>query len=156
MIVTEAEAKTKWCSHSRVIYNMRDDGLARDAKGDLIRDDKGNPIRTGPPTHAATSYNRSSDAIPLASCLASGCMSWDWFDRIDVSNKTAAEAAEIKANRRGYCGLGKAFKHYKNRAEEEAALTHLAELPAGPAVPAVEVIDPAKVEVLSPQANGQA
>jgi hypothetical protein len=79
MILTEEEAKGKWCPHARVIFNHRDEEKMR--------------------THAATSYNRSSDPMPLSNCIGSGCMAWKWID-----SEYLAEA-DPAVERRGRCGI---------------------------------------------------
>lgn len=128
MIVTETAAKTRWCPHSRVIFNAENDGF-REINGLRER---------CPPTHAAASYNRATNPIPLANCLGSGCMAWSWLEA-------------PKDNRRGTCGLVRDSRPLENW--DRAAEYSPVEPPAGPLV---EVIEPAKVEVLPPVPNGQA
>ena len=57
MIITEAEARTKWCPHTRVTNS------------------------------ASSSYNRWGVYQPKQiSCVASDCMMWEWL-RVDEKHK---------------------------------------------------------------------
>jgi len=71
--MTEDEAKTKWCPHAREL-------------GD-----------------GAVSYNRDYNGkATRARCLGSGCMAWQWIDRMTATD----DEYEFKSVRiGGFCGL---------------------------------------------------
>ena len=138
MILTESAAVQKWCPHSRVIFNAENDGMAKV---------DGQPIRVHPPTHAATSYNRATNPVPLANCLGSKCMAWAWIDRNDTLAEIGADPSD-GAVAYGHCGLNAKRGAYQREADVISAprpKDGIAGPPAGP-----------QVEVLPPQANGQA
>lgn len=72
--VTEKEARSKWCRHGRMLaYSSRHTGVASAAVNRTLIDHK-------------------NDA-PIAFCLASNCMAWEWHDPESV----------VEDERRGYC-----------------------------------------------------
>ena len=81
MIVTEQEARTKWCPHARLGNNP---GCNRAA-------DVTGPWR---------------DRVPKALCIASECMAWKWKQNHSPEEREQRKvhhlAAEVPL---GYCGL---------------------------------------------------
>lgn len=91
MLVTEQEAREKWCP------------CARTAIGEDFEDDRGMQL---------VSANRAMDyqTPHHCRCIASECMFWRWADEYEVVVKS--ETATGKANRRGYCGLAGPIRTY--------------------------------------------
>lgn len=85
MIVTEEEAKTKWCPESRKLVQI------------ITAKDR-NPID-------ATSANRSSEDGPITSCIGSACMAWQWLDQtIMVPDQTIIRDVIRDPASLGFCG----------------------------------------------------
>lgn len=84
MIVTEEEAKTKWCRHARV------------------------SVGYGPYENATTGFavfNRASEKhkVPENSlCIGSGCMAWEWVGGWSRDDHTGLNGPITPA--KGYCG----------------------------------------------------
>ena len=80
-VMTEEEAKTKWCPHVRAMATFGD--------------------------QFAGTYNRSiHDDLPNPACIASDCMMWRWI----MSPRDAAEInsrGDAGAVPSGHCGLAK-------------------------------------------------
>lgn len=105
-MLTEEEAKTKWCPYSRVI-------VAKTSTGTQATVDRlqaaCNRIDNGPATWAA----------PDASCcIGRACMAWRWFDGVSDDGTTIHRApthmrrrepepkeGRPMSERTGYCGL---------------------------------------------------
>ena len=95
-MMTESEAKTKWCPFARMLAHT----YAQDGKGRIFE--------------GGYSYNRSPDDdecyIPTgAKCIASGCMAWRWehgavFDG-DRGFMVHDMGPHGVGHARGYCGL---------------------------------------------------
>ena len=91
MLLTEAEARTKWCPHTRGIYS----GSAFNRLGELS---PGNPAELNP---------------EVCRCIASDCMAWRWGEWAPTDVHTITEdgrpmvvQVEDRARpTRGYCGL---------------------------------------------------
>lgn len=78
MILTEEEAKTKWCPEARASNNGEQ------------------PI-------AINRVNRGPDVDCL--CIASACMAWRWQSALTVNNPNRTPGAGQTVTReRGYCG----------------------------------------------------
>lgn len=79
MIVTEQEARTKWCPHARVAsYNEQ------------------------------SARNRTADGTLMAAsrCMASACMAWKWKHNHSPEERQEREKFGLKAETpKGYCGL---------------------------------------------------
>lgn len=99
-MMTEAEAKTKWCPFSRVGQNMGD-----------------KPIAVNRTFHES---NSGSHVVQMQTrCLASGCMAWGWLEpeyhhrrfipdpsgELDENGDRKGTWEEHPEKRRGYCGL---------------------------------------------------
>jgi len=78
MILTEAEAKTKWCPHARVIVPITE-------------------AETNEMVDTATGNRIDNGKVPKNSkCIGSSCMAWRWRMYLQ---------AEPDQHSRGYCGL---------------------------------------------------
>ena len=83
MIVTEADAKTKWCFAARV------------------------------PGHGGTTVNRHSvdtrDPPAMTRCFGAACMAWRWHGHVDAEGHIWEPLGEDSykgvKERRGFCGL---------------------------------------------------
>lgn len=85
MILSEEQARQRWCPHARVI------GIAKDG-GNLGR--------------IVTGYNRDHPDGNIPACIASHCMAWRWYEPKtlrDIDLVTSDVVAS--APRTGYCGL---------------------------------------------------
>lgn len=95
MILTEDDAKTKWCPHARISEEAKQAHLASPSfnRTETQHDNS---------THPDDPLYLYFGAIPSqALCLGSGCMNWEW----NISPEAAAaRGGDIKPN--GYCGLG--------------------------------------------------
>ncbi len=108
MILTEAEAKTKWCPHARVRDIAFDEVELRDclqAMPDPEREDNVEVRIVGP--FAGPAFNRQqlsgsdedspdTTMAPGSKCIGSACMAWRWRMYLQ---------AEPDQHSRGYCGL---------------------------------------------------
>ena len=83
MILTEDEAKTKWCPFARVVDGVNEQSAVNRRQG--LRDPH----------------------FPDPACIASACMAWRWFDEEsdDHPGMTHARITGELTPRRGYCGL---------------------------------------------------
>lgn len=79
MIVTEKEAREKWCPFSR---------LANPARASTFNRVAGTDLDSGPMIAAAVC------------CIASQCMAWRFVEEVEE-----AEGSRFTVRKRGYCGL---------------------------------------------------
>lgn len=80
MLLTEAEAKEKWCPLARVVEI----------------DHEGEPIQGWPVGNRAS---QAQYAHPHARCIGSACMAWR-----AIAEKEYAEGSTFTVHKRGYCG----------------------------------------------------
>lgn len=90
-MMTEDEAKTKWCPFARVVPTTEAGGVIPEAA-------------------QSAGYNRGSAVLgpPLGTlCLASRCAAWRWVPSRPITADELAghESPHRDAVRRGYCGL---------------------------------------------------
>ena len=95
MLLTESEAKTKWCPHVRIQFV----GQAANRIGEFN-------FRIASAADREYFDNQQKDC----NCIASACSQWRWADKAPFSGvpRTQAECDELntrQAPRRGYCGL---------------------------------------------------
>ena len=83
MILTEAEARTKWCPFVRFHGTPSDDNMSNRDGGV----DNGNP--------------------GMSRCIASGCMAWKQEVGTDPSDSSPF-GSDLKPTGRGWCGLATA------------------------------------------------
>lgn len=90
-ILTEAEARERWCPFVRVV--------AVDGHPALIVHPAGNRVHG----HGDWPSNKNP---PAARCIASDCMAW-WrlHDERDYSEAAAGERTNFPPQGRGFCGL---------------------------------------------------
>lgn len=96
MILTEDEARTKWCAEARVAIPMANGNASDEHRwfGVAGANRIGlSPLVTGQPD-GVTRENPES-----ARCLGSGCMQWRWMAHL------APHVAHAPGDR-GYCGIG--------------------------------------------------
>ena len=93
MLLTEQEAKAKWCPHARIVR--------------VLAENAG-----GVPVTAATANRMVSNGAPVANCIGSQCMAWRsveqaWNDRANRWQTADREFGDPEATHRtlGYCGL---------------------------------------------------
>jgi hypothetical protein len=95
MLTTEAEAKTKWCPHARVIV------------GRILSQDT-HTITNPQSPHNRVSFGAGGQATPGGShCLGSGCMFWRWAGWLNRSSGCVASHCpeeDRDGDRLGYCG----------------------------------------------------
>jgi hypothetical protein len=87
MLLSEEEAKTKWCPH------VRHPGEG----GTFNRGTQHGPLN-----------DHEHNAGTLCNCIASACMAWRWWDGETLSHEPHSEygAQRIAPDqRRGYCGI---------------------------------------------------
>lgn len=104
-MITEAEAKKKWCHMARVTYG----GISDEGRRHII-------MNRDVSEFTATNIMEKD----TCKCLASACMAWRWFDDLTddgtaCNHKPSAKAARVPEpppamgrpldERRGYCGL---------------------------------------------------
>lgn len=80
MLLTEEQAREKWCPEARTAFQYREGG------GGDHRD-------------AMVVANRAENDAPISNCIASSCMWWRWSD------EPQQVLARDDKHRRGYCGL---------------------------------------------------
>ena len=88
-MMTEDEARTKWCPHARLLTASERD-----------RVEPGLPV----------GYNRHPSTVGVifgaARCLASDCMAWRWsVTPIEAERANADERNSVKAVATGFCGM---------------------------------------------------
>lgn len=92
-MMTEADAKTKWCPFSRPVMPRTEDCGFQAGNRDYDRTD-------GAPSGAV------AIAGPLNNCIGSACMAWRWHPSLSIDNPgRAAAAGQTIKETRGYCGL---------------------------------------------------
>lgn len=82
MIVTEKEARTKWCPFSRARYERAAGGLDGD-------------------TRPAINRPHLPEAFTDHACIASECMAWQWRRKFMHINDREPTLSKTE----GYCGL---------------------------------------------------
>ena len=78
MMLTEDEAKTKWCPHARNLHQWNEEAAP----------------------------NRDADDKPISRCIASACMAWRW--REDGGYRQTKDGTWVSGNVTdaiGFCGL---------------------------------------------------
>lgn len=103
--MTEAEAKTKWCPHARVVAASKTQAFGAANRAAIMRDERR-------PDDIEINYSPEHSR-----CIASACMAWRWNPTADQV-KAVREAFEThiqdavrlaRAEQRpavdGYCGL---------------------------------------------------
>ncbi len=83
MLVSEAEARNKWCPHAREL------GFLKDA-GNIHRRIAG--------------YNRNEEGL-IPACIASSCMAWRWASKKKLKDIDLVTGDVEKYEHLGYCGL---------------------------------------------------
>lgn len=90
MMLTEEDAKTKWCPFAREADSRDEDGVAA---------------------------NRTISGKPMTMCIGSSCMAWRWrdilkedgsvtlVDEVYGSGGWSGRPDQKPEHRRGYCGL---------------------------------------------------
>lgn len=85
MILTEEEARKKWCPHARELGRAQDGGnISRLVAG----------------------YNRGGDGAMIPSCIGSACMAWRWAEakKIRDIDLVTSDVVDLPP-RVGFCGL---------------------------------------------------
>lgn len=99
MLLTEEQAKTKWCPLYRVATSGGDQSTFE--------------IDNRPPEHVQPSeggqWKPTGFIHPVACCIASECMAWRWIGKRSLDNTQWVEPVESgfvgTQQRRGCCGL---------------------------------------------------
>ena len=81
--MTEEEAKTKWCPFVRLM----------------------GPVIAGATATTNRPYSTKNGIGGNSSCIASGCMMWEWEGRDDGTHVATGRGHILKAEARGDCGL---------------------------------------------------
>lgn len=91
MILSEEEAKMRWCPQARSIGRSTD---------------VGNNQRT------FSGYNRDHESGNMPACIASSCMFWRWSEekKIRDIDLVTSDVVDLPP-RRGYCGIADKPEH---------------------------------------------
>jgi hypothetical protein len=90
-VVTEQEAKQKWCPQARA-------GIGKFVDPDQSSDWTQNNV---PGINAASIIGRQKPVIYLHKCIGSECMAWRWCEKQDGYEVPMVGEVE---DRKGYCG----------------------------------------------------
>jgi len=84
MLVSEREARGKWCPFARELGFHADGGNIR---------------------RIVSGYNRSGEDGMIPACIASNCMAWRWINEKKLRDIDLVTGDIEKTERLGYCGL---------------------------------------------------
>jgi hypothetical protein len=109
MLLTEEQAKQKWCPHYRV---------AICGGGESTYSEDNRPMEFEQDADEKTKWRPTGLVCRPARCIASGCMAWRWFDSVsddgtrchrkptDMARREPEPHEGRPLNeRRGFCGL---------------------------------------------------